>query len=233
MPASKNSGQNNPEIVRPAISADDELLRPERKLWAEGFCSVAGVDEAGRGCLAGPVIAAAVILPRHIMLPGVYDSKQLSDRERRKLYEAIISLPDVEYAWGIIDNDEIDDINILNATHKAMRSAVKKLGKKPDAVLVDGLPVKGFEVTARNLVKGDSLSASIAAASILAKVRRDDMMIEYAGQFPEYGFDKNKGYGTAKHLAALKEYGPSPIHRKTFHPVSLYVDGAPVQLELL
>ncbi|MCQ2377840.1 MAG: ribonuclease HII [Victivallaceae bacterium] len=215
------------------MTADDELLRPERQLWAEGFSSVAGVDEAGRGCLAGPVVAAAVILPRYVDLPGVYDSKQLSDRERRELYRDLLAQPGIVYGWGIVGNEEIDEVNILNATHRAMRSAVKQLSVKPDVVLVDGLPVKDFIAPSRNLVGGDALSASIAAASILAKVRRDDIMIELDKKYPGYGFAGNKGYGTAKHLAALKTLGPCAAHRKTFHPVWEYLDDAPKQLELL
>ena len=230
---SRNSEPSKSGIVRPVITADDELLRPERELWAEGFYSIAGVDAAGRGALAGPVVAAAVILPRYVLLPGVFDSKQLSDRQRRKLFAEIIALPEVSYAWGIVDNRKIDEVNILNATHIAMRQAVKSLPTAPDIVLVDGLPVRGFQVPSRNLVCGDALSASIAAASILAKVKRDDIMIELSGKYPEYGFAGNKGYGTAKHLAALKQFGPADIHRTTFHPVSLYAEGAPEQLDLL
>ena len=233
MPASRNSAPSKSEPIRPPIPADDELLRSERELWTEGFCSVAGVDEAGRGALAGPVVAAAVILPRYVSLPGVYDSKQLSDKERRRLYAEILALPGVSYAWGMVDNLGIDEVNILNATHRAMRAAVKALSTPADAVLVDGLPVRGFGVTTHNLVKGDALSASIAAASILAKVRRDDLMIEMDRQYPGYGFATNKGYGTARHLAALRELGPCPTHRQTFHPVPLYAEGAPEQLELL
>ncbi len=233
MPASKNSGPSKSESRRPLLATDDELLRPERELWAEGFSSIAGVDEAGRGCLAGPVVAAAVILPRYVDLPGVYDSKQLSDRERRKLYHDLLSQKGIFFAWGIIGNEEIDEVNILNATHRAMRNAVKSLPQKPDVVLVDGLPVRDFIAPSRNLVGGDALSASIAAASILAKVKRDDLMIELDKKYPGYGFAGNKGYGTAKHLAALKQLGPCDAHRKTFHPVWEFVEGAPKQLELL
>ncbi len=233
MPASKNSGPSKSESRRPLLTADDELLRPERELWAEGFSSIAGVDEAGRGCLAGPVVAAAVILPRYVDLPGVYDSKQLSNCERRKLYHDLLSQKGICFAWGIVGNGEIDEINILNATHRAMRSAVKSLSKTPDVVLVDGLPVRDFIAPSRNLVGGDALSASIAAASILAKVKRDDLMIELDKKYPGYGFDGNKGYGTAKHLAALEQLGPCDAHRKTFHPVWEFVEGAPKQLELL
>ena len=210
----------------------DELLQPERKLWAEGFCFIAGVDEAGRGPLAGPVTAAAVVLPRDVKLPDVFDSKQLSDAARRELKEEILSLKGIDFAVVCVDAQTIDRINILQATHQAMREAVGKL-KQADCVLVDGLAVRGFPVEARNLVKGDSLSASIAAASILAKVTRDDIMIEADKLYPEYGFAVHKGYGTAAHLRALKEYGPCPIHRRSFRPVRELIDPPPEQLELL
>lgn len=213
-------------------SRTDELLLPERKLWTEGFCFVAGVDEAGRGPLAGPVAAAAVVLPRGCKLPDVFDSKQLSDAARRELKEEILSLDGVDAAIVCVEAGVIDKINILQATHQAMREAVAKL-KKVDCVLVDGLPVRGFRVESRNLVKGDSLSASIAAASILAKVTRDDIMIEADKLYPQYGFAVHKGYGTAAHLRALKEFGPCPIHRRSFRPVRELLEPPPEQLELL
>ena len=210
----------------------DELLQPERKLWAEGFCFIAGVDEAGRGPLAGPVAAAAVVLPRGIELPGVFDSKQLSDSARRELRDEIYGLPGVQIGLSLIDAQTIDKINILQATHRAMREAVGKL-ENVDCVLVDGLAVHGFGVEARNLVKGDALSASIAAASIVAKVARDDVMIELDRQYPGYGFAVHKGYGTAAHLRALQEYGASPVHRRSFRPVREVIEPPPEQLELL
>ncbi len=210
----------------------DELLRPERELWAEGFCFIAGVDEAGRGPLAGPVAAAAVVLPRGIELPDVFDSKQLSDSSRRALRDEIYALPGVSIGLFLLDADVIDEINILQATHRAMREAVSQL-ENVDCVLVDGLAVRGFKVESRNLVKGDSLSASIAAASIIAKVARDDFMIEMDKLYPEYGFAVHKGYGTAAHLQALQKYGVTPIHRKSFRPVREIIDPPPEQLELL
>ncbi|MBO5764871.1 MAG: ribonuclease HII [Lentisphaeria bacterium] len=210
----------------------DELLRPERELWAEGFCFIAGVDEAGRGPLAGPVAAAAVVLPRGIELPDVFDSKQLSDSSRRALRDEIYALPGVSIGLSLLDADVIDEINILQATHRAMREAVSQL-ENVDCVLVDGLAVRGFKVESRNLVKGDSLSASIAAASIIAKVARDDFMIEMDKLYPEYGFAVHKGYGTAAHLQALQKYGVTPIHRKSFRPVREIIDPPPEQLELL
>ena len=213
-------------------SRTDELLQPERKLWAEGFCFIAGVDEAGRGPLAGPVAAAAVVLPRGIELPDVFDSKQLSDSSRRALRAEIYALSGVSIGLSLLDADVIDEINILQATHRAMREAVSQL-ENVDCVLVDGLAVRGFKVESRNLVKGDSLSASIAAASIIAKVARDDFMIEMDKLYPEYGFAVHKGYGTAAHLQALHKYGVTPIHRKSFRPVREIIDPPPEQLELL
>jgi ribonuclease HII len=222
--ASVKRGEKSPCI--------DELLRPERELWAEGFCFIAGVDEAGRGPLAGPVAAAAVVLPRGIELPDVFDSKQLSDSSRRALRDEIYALPGVSIGLSLLDADVIDEINILQATHRAMREAVSQL-ENVDCVLVDGLAVRGFKVESRNLVKGDSLSASIAAASIIAKVARDDFMIEMDKLYPEYGFAVHKGYGTAAHLQALHKYGVTPIHRKSFRPVREIIDPPPEQLELL
>jgi ribonuclease HII len=222
--ASEKRGEKSPRI--------DELLQPERKLWAEGFCFVAGVDEAGRGPLAGPVAAAAVVLPREVQLPDVFDSKQLSDSARRELKEEILQLPGVKVGISLVDAEIIDKINILQATHRAMREAVSQI-QEVDCVLVDGLPVRGFGVESRNLVKGDSLSASIAAASIIAKVVRDDIMIELDKLYPEYGFAVHKGYGTAAHLRALQEYGVTPVHRRSFRPVREIIDPPPEQLELL
>ena len=217
---------------RTVLSLDDELLRSERELRAEGFCWIAGVDEAGRGPLAGPVTAGAVILPWNKNgLPGVFDSKQLSAEARAELYEELLSLENVDIGIGIADVEEIDKLNILKAAHLAMFRAVAQL-KKVDCVLVDGLPVKGFEVPSRNLIKGDARSASIAAASIVAKVVRDRMMMDFDAKYPEYGFASHKGYGSAEHLEALRKYGACPIHRKSFRPVAEVLPDTPVQQEL-
>lgn len=217
---------------RTVLSLDDELLRSERELRAEGFCWIAGVDEAGRGPLAGPVTAGAVILPWDKNgLPGVFDSKQLSAEARAELYEELLSLENVDIGIGIADVEEIDKLNILKAAHLAMFRAVAQL-KKVDCVLVDGLPVKGFEVPSRNLIKGDARSASIAAASIVAKVVRDRMMMDFDAKYPEYGFASHKGYGSAEHLEALRKYGACPIHRKSFRPVAEVLPETPVQQEL-
>ena len=205
---------------RTVLSLDNELLRSEREL------------RAGRGPLAGPVTAGAVILPwRKEGLPGVFDSKQLSAEAREELYEELLSLEGVDVGIGIADVEEIDKLNILKAAHLAMFRAVAQL-KKVDCVLVDGLPVKGFEVPSRNLIKGDARSASIAAASIVAKVVRDRMMMEADVKYPEYGFASHKGYGSAEHLEALRKYGACPIHRKSFRPVAEVLPETPVQQEL-
>ena len=203
---------------RASLREDDELLLPERELRAEGFCCVAGVDEAGRGPLAGPVVAAAVVLPELPELPGVFDSKQLSAAAREKLYSELLALPGIDIGVSVIGPELIDELNILKATHLAMRNALLAL-KHVDAALVDGLPVPNLPVPSRNLVKGDARSASIAAASIVAKVRRDAIMVEADREYPGYGFAEHKGYGCAAHVAALKKLGVTPIHRRSFRPV--------------
>lgn len=213
---------------RNTLRQDDELLRSERQLRAEGFCWIAGVDEAGRGPLAGPVVAAAVILPPDVAeLPGVFDSKQLSAEAREELFDELHALKGIVISAASASPAEIDELNILRATHLAMRRAVAGTGKA-DFVLVDGLPVQ-FPVPSRNLVKGDALCASIAAASIIAKVTRDRMMLEADREYPRYGFARHKGYGTAEHLEALRRFGPSPIHRRSFRPVYESLPDAPVQ----
>ena len=216
---------------REPLREDDELLRPERELRAEGFCCVAGVDEAGRGPLAGPVVAAAVVLPLLPELPGFFDSKQLSAAARETLYSELLALPGVDVGVGIVEAPEIDELNILRATHLAMRKALSAL-RRVDAALVDGLPVKGLPVPSRNLVKGDARSASIAAASIVAKVRRDAIMVEADRDYPGYGFAEHKGYGCAAHVAALKKLGVTPIHRRSFRPVREILTPPPEQMEL-
>ena len=200
--------------VKSLLTYDDELLLRERQLLQEGFTFIAGVDEAGRGPLAGPVVAAAVILPRSETLPGVFDSKQLSDKCRRKLRDEILEVAEVSV--GVAEVQEIDSLNILRATHLAMHRAVAGL-KKVDYVLVDGLPVKGFSCPAENMIKGDARSASIAAASILAKTYRDDYMNGLHQEYPFYDWNKNKGYPTKKHRAAIREHGATPYHRMTFN----------------
>jgi ribonuclease HII len=195
-------------------------LDHENALRASGFRVVAGIDEAGRGPLAGPVCVAAVILPDDFSHPMLNDSKQLSEAKRERLYEEITR--DVRIAWHCVSIEpaEIDRINILQATWEGMRRAALGLQPRPDAALIDGKPVKRFPVHHVALVKGDSLSYSIAAASIIAKVTRDRLMIELGQQHPEYGFAIHKGYPTPAHLAALKAHGPCPHHRRSFAPVA-------------
>lgn len=187
----------------------------EEGLYAEGVGMICGVDEAGRGPLAGPVCAAAVILPPHLEIPGLTDSKKLTDKKRRELFPVI---QEQAIAWGIgmASEQEIDEINILQATFLAMQRALDQLSVRPDLALIDGNREKDFGVPVKTVVKGDSLSMNIAAASILAKVTRDDLMIKLAETYPQYGFEIHKGYGTKAHYAALREHGASPVHRHTF-----------------
>lgn len=187
----------------------------EESYYSQGLQYICGVDEAGRGPLAGPVCAAAVILPPHIDIPGLNDSKKLSDKKRRELFP-IIKEKALAYAIAFSDEKEIDKINILQATLSAMARAISDLSIKPQIALIDGNREKDFGVPAKTVVHGDSLSASIAAASVLAKVTRDDIMEEMAVTYPGYGFEIHKGYGTKAHYAALAELGPCEIHRMTF-----------------
>ena len=194
----------------------------EIDLWAiedackeEGYRLICGVDEAGRGPLAGPVCAAAVILPEHLEIPGLNDSKKLSDKRRRELFP-IIQGSALAYGIGFASPEEIDEINILQATFLAMRRAISQLHVTPDLALIDGNRETDFGVPCRTVIKGDSLSANIAAASVLAKVSRDDLMLKAAEEYPGYGFEIHKGYGTKAHSAALEEKGPCAIHRRTF-----------------
>jgi ribonuclease HII len=183
--------------------------------FEKGIKVICGVDEAGRGPLAGPVCAAAVILPPHVEIPGLNDSKKLTDKRRRELFP-IIKEQAIAYGIGLASHKEIDEINILQATYLAMERALTQLSVKPELALIDGNRAKDFGLPVETVVKGDSRSASIAAASILAKVTRDDLMLQAAEDYPQYQFDVHKGYGTKAHYAALTEYGPSPIHRMTF-----------------
>lgn len=191
----------------------------EERCWAEGYALVCGADEAGAGPLAGPVYAGAVILPRYIELPGLNDSKQLTEKSREALFPVIQERAE---AWAVasVDAAEIDNTDILSARIKAMQMAIDALGRKPDFALIDGNRDKGQTAAIitphRCVVKGDGLSASMAAASILAKVSRDRYMLEMAQRYPEYAFERHKGYGTKLHYERLDKYGPSPIHRKTF-----------------
>ena len=198
----------------------------ERALWQKSLTRIAGVDEAGRGPLAGPVVAAAAILPAKWAesglpreLEGLNDSKQLTKSQREKFFTFIIACGEIEFAIAEIDAALIDEINILQATHRAMNAALAKLNPQPQHALVDGRPVETMRVPQTAIVKGDARSYSIAAASVLAKVTRDRLMLEFDRQFPEYGFAGHKGYGTARHLAAIAAHGPCPIHRRSFAPL--------------
>jgi ribonuclease HII len=195
-------------------------LDHENTLRASGFRCVAGIDEAGRGPLAGPVCVAAVILPDDFTHAVLNDSKQLSESKRERLYDEITGDARIQWHCVSIEPDEIDRINILQATWEGMRRAALGLNPTPDAALIDGKPVKRFPLHQVALVKGDSLSYSIAAASIIAKVTRDRIMVALARRHPEYGFEIHKGYPTPAHLAALKKHGPCPHHRRSFRPVA-------------
>ena len=195
--------------------SDMTMWEIEEEAFAEGYTVICGVDEAGRGPLAGPVCAAAVILPRGHQIPGLNDSKKLTDKKRRELFP-LIKEQAIAYGIGMASHEEIDEINILQATYLAMERAIAQLEGKADLALIDGNRAKDFGMAVRTVVKGDSLSANIAAASVLAKVTRDDLMVEMAKEFPGYGFEVHKGYGTKAHYEALRDMGPCAIHRMTF-----------------
>lgn len=200
------------------LNEDDKLLCLERELRTEGFSFIAGVDEAGRGPLAGPVAAAAVCFPPGARIPRVFDSKQLSEAERLEMREAIMAVPGVQFAVVFGSVEDIDRWNILQTNDRAMYAAVKQL-ERVDFLLIDGRPVPHMPYPSRAVVGGDAKSASIAAASILAKTARDEAMMELDKLYPEYGFAEHKGYGTAAHLEALRKFGPCPAHRKSFSPI--------------
>lgn len=197
------------------IEEKPDLWKYEHAAFDAGYTLVCGVDEAGRGPLAGPVCAAAVILPKDAVIEGLNDSKKLTDKKRRALFDVIT---DTALAYGIAyaDEKEIDEINILQTTFRAMARAMDALSVKPELALIDGNRACDFGLPVQTIVKGDSLSASIAAASILAKVSRDRLMEQYAQEYPQYGFEIHKGYGTKRHYEALRAFGPCPIHRMTF-----------------
>jgi len=213
-------------------NAGNDLLAFEQQAWDQGYKRVAGIDEAGRGPLAGPVVAAAVIFPPDIILPPVRDSKQLTAAKREELAGQMRQIPGIAIGVSVISASEIDQLNILRATHQAMREAVRQLHPPPDFVLIDGLPVPAFPLPHRAVVKGDTLSASIAAASIIAKVHRDQLLRDMELQYPGYGFARHKGYGTRSHLAALKRLGPTPEHRRSFAPVQECLNRITSQPEL-
>ncbi len=201
-----------------------KLTAYEQRARSQGYKSIAGIDEAGRGPLAGPVVAAACIFPENFYLPGINDSKKLTAEERERLYHLIMENPEILSGVGIVDALMIDQINILQATFQAMAAAILQLKQKPDYILFDGNQFPKslqLEIFCEGIVEGDSLSQSVMAAGILAKVTRDKMMLEYHKTWPGYGFDEHKGYGTQKHLENLKALGPCPIHRRSYEPVKL------------
>ena len=192
------------------------LKKFEKELYNKGFDKICGIDEAGRGPLAGPVVVAGVIMPQDSIIEGVNDSKKVSEKKREKLYDLIIEEA-ISYSVAIIGQDVIDDINILNATKKGVEEVVKGLDVKPDLIIVDALThINTQGIPYDSIIKGDAKCYNIAAASIIAKVTRDRIMRKYDEIYPQYGFIKHKGYGTAKHISAIKEYGLCPIHRKSF-----------------
>ncbi len=206
--AQKEIDKYNAELIRL-----DDMLIYERKY--DEFQAICGIDEVGRGPLAGPVMAASVILPKGLKIPYVNDSKKLTATQREELYLEITDKA-VAYSVGIVDNRRIDEINILQATYEAMRQAVGDMAVTPDLLLNDAVTIPGLMQRQVPIIKGDAKSLSIASASIVAKVTRDRYMTMVAEKYPEYGFEKNKGYGSAEHIEALKKYGPTDIHRRTF-----------------
>lgn len=206
-----------------AKTEEKDMLFYENKLWKQGYTAIAGIDEAGRGPLAGSVYAAAVILPRGCRIDGLRDSKKLSEKKREELYDVILEKAEA-YSIFAVDSARIDEINILEATFEAMRGAVEALPVQPDYLLIDGNRAKGFDAFSyQTIVGGDDQSLSIAAASVLAKVSRDRYMREMAELYPQYEFEKHKAYGTARHRELIQQFGPCPIHRKTFKGVKEYV----------
>ncbi|HWP49110.1 MAG TPA: ribonuclease HII [Candidatus Limnocylindrales bacterium] len=198
-----------------------DMLYYERLAYAQGARYVAGIDEVGRGCLAGPVVACAIIFPPHTFIEGVKDSKKLSPEKREYLFD-LIQKQALGIGIGIVEESVIDEINILRATIKAMEKAVQALQPCPDHLLIDALFLENFSIPQFAIKEGDNISFSIAAASIVAKVTRDRMMIAYSEQYPQYQFSKHKGYGTPEHLEAIARYGPCPLHRKSFRGVKEY-----------
>ena len=193
----------------------DSMCQYEKDGYKKGFRFIAGVDEVGRGPLAGPVVAAAVILPEGIFISGINDSKKLSQKQRNELFDLIME-KSVDVNIGMVGEKEIDEINILNATKKAMKIAINGLANKPDLLLTDAVELEGMDMEQRSIIKGDTLSISIAAASIIAKVTRDKIIDEMDSLYPNYGFTRHKGYGTSEHINSIKKYGICPIHRISF-----------------
>ena len=201
------------------MRAKQALLELEEMAFEEGYQLIAGVDEAGRGPVAGPVVAAACILPRGLLIEGVDDSKKLTPEKRKELYSTLATHPEIDFAIGVVESQQIDAINILRASLEAMAIAVKNLRVDPDFLLIDGNQLPPTEIASKTVIKGDSLSQSIAAASIIAKYLRDQLMMQFHLKWPQYGFDKHKGYATQSHIRAIYQHGPCPIHRQSFEPI--------------
>ncbi len=204
------------------LELDSSLTEYEDRCYHNGYKCVAGVDEVGRGPLAGPVVAAACILPEGMIIPSINDSKKLTPKQRLIFFEILTSNPEIIFAVGIVEPVDIDKLNILQASLKAMLISIENLSSPPGYLLVDGLHCPHTTIPSEGIVKGDQKSQSIAAASIIAKVTRDRMMLRYHQLWPNYGFDRHKGYGTASHLEALAKFGPISIHRKTFKPIKSF-----------
>lgn len=209
------SAENKIKAYNDELKRLEKMTEFEKKYYNQNIELIAGIDEVGRGPLAGPVVAAAVILPKNIIIEGINDSKKLSAKKREELFE-IISQKAVSIGIGMESNSLIDEINILQATYSAMKSAVKNLNIKPEILLVDAVKIPDIDIIQEGIIKGDEKSLSIAAASIIAKVTRDRMMVDFDDIYPEYGFKDNKGYGSQKHIEAIKNFGLCPIHRKSF-----------------
>lgn len=209
-------GNSIPNQTSPVVMPNWEYEIAARQ---QGYRVIAGIDEAGRGPLAGPVSAAAVVLPEGYVVEGLNDSKKLTEKARERIYAQLMASEDVLWGHSFGEPAEIDEVNILRANDAAMARAVAQI-PAVDYVLIDGRPVKNFPLPSEGIIKGDSKSLSIAAASIIAKVKRDHEMVRYDAEYPEYGFAKHKGYGTVAHREALKKFGPCPIHRRSFAPVA-------------
>lgn len=214
LPQQNKSRSKDPELKRLL-----KLTRFEEEARAQGFHNVVGIDEAGRGPLAGPVVAAACLIPHGIYFRDINDSKQLTPEKREELFAELTSHPQVSFALGISSQSQIDRINIYQATIVAMLQAVSALQHAPDYLLVDGLQLPHPTIPCLKIIQGDTLSQSIAAASIIAKVTRDRLMHEYDAQWPQYGFRQHKGYATPQHLEAIEKHGPCPLHRRSFEPI--------------
>ena len=211
-----NMYERNKKVKEKEEARLKELKKIDKDFFDRGIKYVAGIDEAGRGPLAGPVVVAAVIMKPDSMIEGINDSKKISEKKREKLYDLILDEA-ISYGIGIVDQKEIDEINILQATKNGLTEAIKQMEIKPNVILVDALNnIDTLKIPYQSIIKGDAKSYAIAAASIIAKVTRDRIMREWDNVYPQYGFASHKGYGTAKHILAIKEYGPCPLHRKSF-----------------